>query len=418
MLRILNFFRREWAYLCEVSVDQRRLLGGAFLYGVATPVVYVFSNTYLWRQSADPIVLALFNTGFFGGLWFGFLGNGLLLRRFASPRLYFLGCLLQGLVPITLVTLHAKADSVALLLGLVLGVAGGFYWGNRNYLTSELTVGPRRLKFISLESTATLLAAVLSPVITGWLLVLGERTGWYTTQSAYQVAAGFAFVVLIVAGLLVAHITHVLPPLEHLRIHSRRGRWNQLRLLEVFNGFVDGLEGAIPLVILLTFVGLEHAIGTIDSLAAILASLGLYLIGKWARHDHHINLLRLWVVFTFLGRALFSLLYSTAGALVFYTVEGFVGGFRWNSMVSVVYETIDREQDGQASARRYAYLTDRELFLNAGRVSALLLFIVLYANAPEFTIRYGLLLGLAAQIPLLVLAKKQIRPRAQLDSPL
>jgi hypothetical protein len=106
--------------------------------------------------------------------------------------------------------------------------------------------------------------------------------------------------------------------------------------------------------------------------------------------------------------SVFGLLYSTFGALIFYAIEGFSGMFRWTSMTTVTYETIDYEQSGATDPRRYAYLTDRETFLNIGRVTALLLFIAAYTYFPEGTIRYGLMFAVLAQAGMLVLVKKQL----------
>ena len=404
---ISAFILRERAYLSQLRPEERGLIVGSFFYALAAPILTVFSNTYLWRQSPDAVVLALFNVGFFAGLPIGFYLNGFLLRRFASARLYFLGCLLQGVVPMVLVTLGAQASGLALPLGLALGVSGGIYWGNRNFLTSRHTAGPKRFKFLSLDMTAVTTAGILSPIVTGAFLTLGERTGLYAVQSAYEIAAVFALLSLFVAGVGVARSIRAKDTLSALTVHDTGRDWNRLRSIEVLHGAVHGFEAVIPIVILLVFVGLEDSIGAVKSYTAALAALSLYIVGRYVKHRHHAGVLGFWTLATAIGRGTFAILSSLGGAIAMFTADGLSGSWRWASATAVMYETVEAETAGHDGSLRYAYITDRELFLNIGRVASLFLFILLFRALPETTIRYGLLLPILAQIPLVLLTKKQ-----------
>ncbi len=404
---ISDFVLKERAYLSQLRHEERGLIGGSFFYALAAPILIVFSNTYLWRQTPDAVVLALFNIGFFAGLPVGFYLNGFLLRRFASARLYALGCLLQGVVPMALVTLGAQVSEFALSLGLALGISGGIYWGNRNFLTSRHTAGVGRFKFLSLDMTAVTTASILSPIATGWLLVLGERTGWYTVQSAYEIAAGFSMLSLLVAGVCVARSIHAQDTLSTMALHHPKRDWNRLRGIEFLHGAVHGFEAIIPVVILLVFVGLEDSIGAVKSYTAVLAAVSLYTIGRRVKHQHHAGVLGLWAIATAIGRGTFAIFSSLGGALAMFTADGISGSWRWASATAVMYETVEEETKGSDGSLRYAYITDRELFLNIGRVAALSLFIMLFQAFPEPTIRYGLLIPLLFQIPLVLLTKKQ-----------
>lgn len=406
---LIQSWRRERAFLSELPSKERGLLGGSFFYALAAPILIVFSNTYLWRQAPDAVVLALFNLGFFAGLPIGFYVNGFLLRRFASSRLYLLGCLLQGLVPIALVVLEAQAGEYALGLGLALGVAAGFYWGNRNFLTSRHTAGPKRFKFLSLEMTGVTIASILSPILIGWFLVLGERTGWYTAQSAYEVAALFALIVLVIAGVCVARTISERDTIHSLTIRHPSRDWNRLRVIEVLHGAVSGLEAVIPIVILLLFVGLEDSVGAVKTYTAVLAALSLYVVGRRVQHRHHASVLGIWTMLTAIGRGLFALLHSLFGALLMFTADGISGSWRWASATAVMYETVEAEVNGGNGERRYAYITDREFFLSVGRVGMIALLVLLLSIAPEATIRWGLLLAILFQIPLVLLTHRQTK---------
>ena len=79
-----------------------------------------------------------------------------------------------------------------------------------------------------------------------------------------------------------------------------------------------------------------------------------------------------------------------------------------------MFKTVEAKTHGKESLR-YAYITDREAFLNLGRIFSLLLFMLLYTLAPEVTIRYGLLLMLIPQLALVFLTRIQTRHLHHVD---
>lgn len=64
----------------DLSKKQTRLRFSYFLYALASPMVVVYANTFLWRQDRDPVTLAIFNIGMYAGLSLGFLLNAYALR--------------------------------------------------------------------------------------------------------------------------------------------------------------------------------------------------------------------------------------------------------------------------------------------------------------------------------------------------
>ncbi len=413
--RLRNRFSKERDYLGGTSLDQRYLLVSVFLYALALPMITTFSNTYLWRQSQDPVVLAVFNIGYLSGLSLGFMINGLFLRRFSPQKLCALGCVLQGVVPMVLVFLGAQADTYAIALGLCLGVSAGFYWGNRNLVTSRVSQGPGRYKYLTFENIVQIFSAVLAPFLVGWFLVLGEQTGVYSVQTAYQIAAIVAFFLLVLSGRSIAGVQEVFPSVKVLLVKQASRVWDRMRVLDFFNGCASGLEAALLFFALLTFLDQENAIGSLLSFTAVLAALGMYILGKRAKHRDHAAILGLWASVTLVGKIAFAVLYSTVGAIILQLVEGLMKSFRWASMSAVMYEAVEHEQPDTQDSQRYAYIMDREFVLNLGRVSALTVVVVVYQLHPTELIRYGLLSVVVFQILMISLTRIVTRETQHVD---
>ncbi|MEK7620356.1 MAG: MFS transporter [Patescibacteria group bacterium] len=388
--------------LKSLTKFQKRLLASFFLFGLAAPMVVVYANTFLWRQSADVVVLAIFNIGNYAGISLGFLFNAYLLRFFESGKLYALGCLLQGVVPILMVAMGAQADTYALGLGFILGIAQGFFWGNRNALTSKFTQGPQRYQFISVETAIGILAGVISPLLIGWFIAFGETLPTYTVDQAYQITSVIGFVLLLISGFLAWPFAMEPFTPKHFFLTKASSLWNKQRLVEGVNGIASGIESVLPLVIILLFLGQEEAVGSVKAMTAILSAVAIYAIGKRVRHNHHALLFSLWILLNLTGGIIFAIFYSPGAALTLFILGGLVGSLRWSSFAAVMYEIVDKET-GREGSHRFLYLLDREFFLNAGRVLGLGLLVLVYWYSPEALIRFGPIGIALVQIPTLLL---------------
>lgn len=388
--------------LNELAPSQRRLIASFFLFGLATPMASTYVNTYLWRQSKSPETLAVFNIGIFIAIALGFLLNIVFLRRFGSGKLYALGCILQGLVPLALVSLGARADTYAFAVGLILGLAQGFYWANRNALTSKLSQGEYRYRFVSVETALGTVAGVISPLLIGWFIASGEQLSTQTIDHAYQVTAVASLILLMAAGALAWPLA--IEPLgtKRMSFAGTSKLWKTQRVIEIVNGMAHGIETVLPLVIILTLLGQEGAVGTLKSAGAVFSAIVIVFLRKYVRHHHHANLFGVWLVVTLLGSTLFAVLYTPMSALIYFLLSGLVSPVRWSSFTTVMYEIVDQELRAKDS-HRFFYIADREVFLNIGRVIGLLLLTFLFRLSPEMVSRYGLLLVALIPLPLYLL---------------
>jgi YQGE family putative transporter len=402
--------------LNDLSQNQRRLLLSFFLFALASPMVSVYTNTFLWRLDHDPITLGIFNIGMYAGISLGFLVNAYALRVWQSGKLYAFGCLAQGLIPVLLVSMGASAADYTLPLGLALGLAQGFYWANRNSITSKFTQDARRFRFISVETMLGIVAGIVSPLVIGWFIALGGTIPSYSVAQAYQLCAGIGLVLLIATGVL-AHKFVIEPFVVNTPfVRHATARWNQQRAIEMLNSITSGLEVVIPLLVVLLFLGQEEAVGSVKALTGVLSAIMIYAIGKRVRHKHHLMLVGIWVAVNLLAGALFASVFTAASAIAYFIIAGITGSLRWSSFVTVLYEVVDREVK-RDSEHRFLYILDREYCLNFGRVVGLLLFILAYHLAPDATIRYGLVMMFVVQLPVLWLLKRLMRTLAHSDEP-
>lgn len=386
-----------------LSPNERRLLTSFLFFALAWPIFGTFMNTFLWRGSHSPILLALFNAGLYVGVPLGFAINARLLQRVRQNVLFFWGCALQGVAPMMLTLFAPSSPLVVTLLGCVFGVSLGLYWGNRNLATLRATEGKHRTAFLSMEAIQNMLAGVVAPLIIG--SILGSMTG--SIHLAYILLTILGFGLLLFAGSLIFRTDapdRSTNPLRHFLSESST-LWNRLRRFEMLNGAITINESIISFLMIFSFFGLEDAVGKTKSLLALVTAIIMFRLGKRVKSQHYPVIIGVAATLLIGSATLFAVSSTTTSVIVFFASLALIAGFRTVTEMAVVYGTIDHEVQ-RTHADRFTFLFDREVALSVGRVGILLLFIIAYSVSPSATLRFGLLATSLLHIPLLMMVRK------------
>ena len=263
------------------------------------------------------------------------------MQTIRPNTLFFAGCVLQGVAPLLLTLFSPSSPIIIVLLGCVLGLALGLYWGNRNLATLRTTEGKHRTAFLSLESVQNTLAGVLMPFIIG----LGIAYATNNIHLAYIVLVVIGFVLLSIAGALVLRTDETPIPKRAIKTSPIQitSRWNTLRAFEVLNGAITSNEAVISLLMILTFFGLEGAVGTTKSSMAIITAIMMFFFGKRLQRKHYPAVMTIAAIFLIGSASLFGLFPTNASILVFFGSLALIAGLRTVTEMSVVYGTIDDE---------------------------------------------------------------------------
>lgn len=146
-------FNTELRFFTSLPQNLRDIILSFGLYVFGSVVIGVFVNTYLWREFDGLLPLLAFNFGNFIALPITFYLNGYLLGFFHIKKLYAMGAVLSGLVPLGL-TLISVTELLSLAMaGFTLGIGGGLYWSNKNVLSLIVSKGSNRVYYHSIEQS-------------------------------------------------------------------------------------------------------------------------------------------------------------------------------------------------------------------------------------------------------------------------
>lgn len=403
MGKIRKWFTIEKQHYDRINKEGKQLLSSILLYNLIGPLLSLFINAFLWRQSKDLTLVAIYNLSLYVTIPVGFYLNGLLLRKFSSNNLYSFGLLLTGITVSTLLFLPKIDLMTVILFGLANGLASGLFWSNRNLLTLRTTQSNNRIYFSGIESSFKTLTNIVIPVLIGYFITFGSTINLYTPIQGYKMIAIIMLLIIAIIGYLMTTVTITKQSVLRLFLKEPGVSWRRFRLYELFFGFLNGSAIFLPVLIVLSLVGEEETLGTIQSFAAILTAIIVYTISKRITIKQRVPLLIMSVLLAVIGAGVLSINFAVIGVFVFFACKALSEPLMWLALNSLNYDLIDKENKDKRI--QYAYVCDQEIFLNSGRIIGVVFFLFLIQSfSNDFGLRFAPLIFALSQIVLIVVA--------------
>lgn len=399
MKYLRNFFRSELNHYNKLHYEGKIIFGSSLLYNLASPILGTFTGCYLWRQSASIILLSTFQLMIFGGTIVGFYLNGLLLKKFSPSRLYFTGCLIQGIATALLIFLPKLSSPEILFFGIINGISSGIFWANRTYISSKYIQKNERIYFSSINSIQGILTGLLMPLTIGWMIVFGETRFAFDVHLAYRILAILMVILLTWSGYIIMKISNIRITSDKKPLFLTRPSttWKRLRVFSFILGFSNSIEMVIPGLFIMMFVGKENFLGSFQSFSSLFVAGALLFIGKTANREHRIYIFTAGISLSIIASTLFGSYFSVVGILLYSVINALAGPFRWVIYGPMWFDILDMEER-RFSKHRYGYVCDEQLFLNLGRMAALFLFMRIALINPPTALRISPLLSALPQI--------------------
>jgi MFS transporter, YQGE family, putative transporter len=372
-------------------------------YTAANLLAGAFLSIFLWRASHDLAPIALYSGLCALMIPAAFVANGLVWRGIgagASIRLGLFGC---GCSYLVILMLGKDAPHWVVLLGLLRGVAEGFYWSGFHLVTYDTTSDRDRDRYFGAQATASLFLTATLPPAAGAIIVAGTRVGG--TYCGYQLVFALSAVVLMAAMVLAGRLPSSARQRLSLRrvatLARRNPDWRWVTRARLADGFTGSLIGLVLTILMFLVLKNEQQVGNFNGLMGLLGvgiSLGLAAFMK-PRHRIACALVggSLLVLSTFLLP-----LYLTAWAIIAFGLLRAIGGpLHGNALAPVALQVIDR--DPAPATMRYDYIVHQELCLGIGRVLSIGCFLLLVAPMNQMMLA-RIVVVVAGAAPILIWA--------------
>ena len=376
------------------------------VYAIVLPVIDIFVAAYVMRSSNDPVKVVIYQLTIYTGIPLTFLLNGFLLKHFNIRKLYSAGMMLSGVSMMIMMSLKTL-DLVGIgFAGITMGLSFGFYWSNRDYLALAITNDTNRNYYYGLETFFYTIIAVVIPITIGWFIESsGDEAQIHT---AYLIITGLVFLVTVFASIVCFRGTFQNPEQKKYVFFKFHQLWYKLLSLSLLKGLVQGFLVTAPAMLIMLLIGKEGALGTAQSIGAIIAAVIMYVLGRISKPSDRIKIFTAGLVLFALGAVINGLLFNQTGVIVFILLLLIAKPLMDLAYFPIQFKVIDIVSKIEKRGE-FAYILNHEAGLFGGRFLGAGTFLVLaYAISTEIALRYAIVIVAILQLSSIFVAKKII----------
>lgn len=403
---MLKKIRTEIGHFKSQSHNFQILVLTNLVYAIVLPVIDIFVAAYVMRSSNDPIKVVIYQLTIYTGIPLTFLLNGYLLKHFNIRKLYAAGMMLSGVSMMIMMSLKTL-DLVGIgFAGITMGFSFGFYWSNRDYLALAITNDSNRNYYYGLETFFYTIIAVVIPITIGWFI---ESSGNESQiHSAYLIITGIVFLVTVVASIVCFRGTFTNPEQKKYVFFKFHQLWYKLLSLSLLKGLVQGFLVTAPAMLIMLLIGKEGALGTAQSIGAIIAAVIMYILGRISKPADRIKIFTAGLTLFALGAVINGFLFNQTGVIIFILLLLIAKPLMDLAYFPIQFKVIDIVSKIEKRGE-FAYILNHEAGLFVGRFLGAGTFLVLaYAISTEIALRYAIVIVAILQLSSIYVAKKII----------
>jgi len=382
------------------------------VYAIVLPVIDIFVAAYVMRSSNDPVKVVIYQLTIYTGIPLTFLLNGFLLKHFNIKKLYSAGMMLSGVSMMIMMSLHTLDLTGIGFAGITMGMSFGFYWANRDYLALSITNDGNRNYYYGLETFFYTIIAVVVPVAIGWFL---ESNGVDSkVHRQYRIITGMVFLITIGASVVCFKGTFGNPAQKKYIFFKFHPLWYRLLFLALLKGLAQGFLVTAPAMLIMLLLGKEGALGTAQSIGAIIAAILMYLVGRISKPSDRIKTFAAGLILFAIAAVLNGILFNALGVILFMLFLLVAKPLLDLAYFPIQFRVIDIVSKIE-NRGEFAYILNHEAGLYVGRFLGAGTFLVLaYAISTEIALRYAIIIIAALQLYSIAVARRIIRQGAVL----
>lgn len=360
------------------------------LFTFAIGLSNIFVNIFFWKQTSDFTVIAIYHLTHYIATPLAFILAGILAKRKNGIWSLRIGLLVYALFFMLILLWGEKGTLYIYILGVVYGIATGFYWLAFNTLSFDFTHINNRDTFNGFNGSSAGVAAAISPITSAYIISSFSGMRGYNMVFALTLVT---FVILIFISILLKCKDYG-HSLDYRRVFSgNSGEWGIIRISTAIWGFRDVIIVFLINILTIEATGSELSVGKLTMVSSLISSASYVLVQKAIKPPHRRMSILIGASGLFIAvlGLTFGVLYGT---LVFYIMmDAFFLPFFLIQLNSATFNVIDRNHEEDM---RIEYMINKDVVLNGGRIISVLILITLlsFFKGPSILRFYLLFLGI------------------------
>lgn len=396
----------EIAHFKSQPLNFRTLVLTNLVYALVLPVIDIFVAAYVMRNSNDPTKVVIYQLTIYTGIPLTFLLNGWLLKHISIKKLYSAGMMLSAVSMMVMMSLKTLDLVGIAFAGIIMGLSFGFYWANRDYLALATTNDKNRNYYYGLETFFYTIIAVVIPVTIGWFIESGGNAA--DIKTAYLIITGVVFLITICASIVCFRGEFKNPAQKRYVFFKFHPLWNKLLFLAVLKGLAQGFLVTAPAMLIMLLLGNEGALGTAQSIGAVIAAVIMYILGRRSKPEDRLKIFAAGLILFAVGALFNGILFNQLGVVLFILLLLIGKPLLDLAYFPIQFKVIDIVSKIE-NRGEFAYILNHEAGLYVGRFIGAGTFILLaYTISTEIALRYAIIIIAVLQLYSIVVAKKII----------
>lgn len=400
----------------DFSKSAKILIFTNVIYAFVLPVIDIFVAAYIMRNSNDPAKVMFYQLAIYTGIPITFYINGYLLNRIDIKKLFSLGMILSGVSMVFMMSLEEISYYGLVGAGLIMGMSFGLYWANRDYLVLATTKDKTRNFYYGLETFFYTIIASIVPLIIGWYLIKGNGSSDEGINKGYQVVTGVVFIITIIASIVFHFGKYEKPKSEKFLYFKFHKLWGKMLQLSFLKGLAQGFIVTAPAMLMMKFFESEGALGTAQSIGALIAACVMLILGKISKPKHRLAIFSTGLIFFFLASFINGLMFNSEGVIIFMFLLLIARPLLDIAYFPIQLKVIDLLSKIE-NRNEFSYILNHEFGLFAGRFIGAGTFLTLafFVNA-DIALRYALLIIGVLQLISMVITKQLLKIQNKLEN--
>ncbi len=337
----------------------------------------IFINVFFWRETNNFMVIAIYNLIINITTPITFIVAAILSKKKNGIWSLRLGLFIYALFFALILYIGNKGTAYIYGLGLIDGIAAGFYWLPFNVLCCDFTSTNNRDTFNGLNGGLSGLAAIVGPISAGFTI---SRFSGLTGYRIVFTSTCIIFIVLVLIS-TVFKCGDYSGSVDFKKAFGSNGEgWKTIRRATFFWGFRDSVMVFLINILAIQTLKKELTLGIIALVAALITSISYVLVQKIIKPPNRRKSILFGIIGSFFAVWPLIINISFNTLLVYAIIDAFCLPFFMVQLSSATFNVIDTHEDRD---KRIEYMINRDMVLNGGRaisVSMLILLLLFFKN--------------------------------------
>lgn len=347
------------------------IIGGLYSFGIFLSNTFV--NVYLWKQSGEYQTIAVYNLGIYILQPLTFILAGKIAKKIDRIFVLRLGVIFLSFFFLGVLFIGEEIATYNFILGSLLGIGYGFYWLAFNVLTFEITEPDTRDFFNGFLGVLQSFGGMISPLLAG--IIIARMSG----NKGYTVIFTISFILFICAVLCSFLLKRRQAKGDFmfkkvLLERKYNKNWRRILNAHIFEGLREGMFLFVITIWVFLITDSEFSIGVFNMVLSALSFIFYFIVIKFIKPSHRKKSILLGAMLLYIAIYIMIFNMNYLSLIIYAILIGVAHPLIHVPYVSMTYDVIGKAR--YAKELRVEYIVVRELFINIGRVTSILVFLL------------------------------------------